>query len=198
MRRVFCYLLFLWGFSVVRAAAQEQIFVSPGDSVRIRLREGRLLGGALESSAPDSLSIRIAPMTMTHAWGVVDTLWVHRSGSSRGARRGAMVGALVGGLALMCGLAVEEGGGGNPCASGVAAGIAGAGLGALGGALLGAVLGSSGDEWQVRFVRPPFSLWGPTRTRGLLGRRRTSYNLSFEGTRRGATDPSTTSAVERG
>jgi hypothetical protein len=117
-----------------------------GSEVRVATNEGTHRGKVLRITATDLvLDEGAAPRTVSFA--ALDSLWVAR----RSTGKGAWVGALVGlGVGAAIGTAAGEGWSDTPQIAGT---LLGGGAGALGGALLGAVSGAVSRTWVREYPK---------------------------------------------
>lgn len=119
-----------------------------GRTIRVQLHDGGRIEGRV--TAADGARVRLdgvpAPVEATQ----VDSLWLRRSGTGRGAVIGAAGGALAGlGFAVFVCDRVSEGQG---CDAWDAVALITAG-GAAGGALIGAAVGSAMPRWTRAYAR---------------------------------------------
>jgi hypothetical protein len=139
--------------------------------------ERRRFEGRVIRVAGDSVFIADAGRVRALPMGLIDTLWVRR----RATGRGALVGALVGGVPLALALGALCAGYGDDCGNNVTgAAAAGFVIGGGAGALLGSAIGSVVVRWERRI--PPTA-----RRLGLAhGNRRSviTIALPFDGLKR--------------
>jgi hypothetical protein len=126
--------------------------VTPGQFVRVRLKDGSRAGGPLITATPTAFtvgpSVAFGDRDSVLALGAMDSLWVRVPSTRRGALSGAVLGGLAGlgiGLTSTALCPTEGPGDAKPCASGV---IATAASGALLGGIMGSLVGSGRTHWQ--------------------------------------------------
>ncbi len=127
------------------AEGQAGVRLHAGQTVRVRLADGQRFEARLVSVDSSPLVLRFAQSPQGVPISSIDSLWLRRRGTARGAIIGGIV---VGGAsfalgALVC-TVVGEGTGCNDWGAVVVFSVAGAGVGAL----LGAGVGSLFPRWQ--------------------------------------------------
>jgi hypothetical protein len=126
--------------------------VTPGQFVRVRLKDGARAGGPLIRATPAAFtvgpSVAFGDRDSVLALGNVDSLWVRAYSTRRGMLTGAVIGGLAGlgiGLTSTSLCPTEGSGAPKPCAQGI---IATAASGALLGGVMGSLLGSGRTHWR--------------------------------------------------
>ena len=117
-----------------------------GELVRLRGSDVGLASGRLITVTGDTLLVKVGPGEHRFPAQAIDSLWVGRRSTGRGAAVGGVVGATAAGIygAVQCHEAEVW-----PalCAA------VGAPLGALGGVVIGGLVGHRFVRWRLRYVR---------------------------------------------
>lgn len=146
--------------------------VTPGQFLRVRLKDGSRAGGPLISATPTAFTVGPSVAFSDHdavlRLGTVDSMWVRAYSTRRGSVAGGLLGALAGmGIGLtsssLCPTSGPASTGAKPCARGV---ITSTASGALFGGLLGSLVGSGRTHWRRLLPRgdtpPPSDLAATT------------------------------------
>ena len=144
--------------------------VTPGQFLRVRLKDGSRTGGPLIQATP--VAFTLGPSVAfgdedSHLYlGTVDSMWVRAYSTRRGTVIGALVGAAAGlGIGAAASTVCPINGYARPCAQGAVTSMAG---GIVLGGLAGAFLGSGRSHWQRLLPRDGTGTAAPTGTQAVL------------------------------
>lgn len=140
--------------------------VTPGQYLRVQLKDGVRTGGPLIQSTPLAFtlgpSIAYSDQDTKLYLGTVDSMWVRVPSSRRGMAIGALLGAAAGlGLGASAASVCPVDGYSRPCTQGAVTSLAG---GMILGGLTGSLLGSTRSHWQRLLPRDGRGTAAPTGT----------------------------------
>lgn len=147
-----CHVLVAPVLGAQESAERRLQRLRPGQTIRLRLTDGRRLESRIAAVGGDPFSISLTQVGTALTLEAIDSLWVR----ARATGRGALVGAGVLGTSqlvfwgLLCG---DHPGQERVCSHGVTATMTTFGL--VGGVLLGAGVGSLVPKWPLRYFRSP-------------------------------------------
>ena len=144
--------------------------VTPGQFLRVRLKDGARTGGPLIQATPVAFtlgpSVAFGDEDSRLYLATVDSMWVRVSSTRRGMVIGALIGAAAGvGIGASAASVCPVNGYAQPCTQGAVTSLAG---GMLIGGLAGALVGSSRSHWRRLLPREGTGTAAPTGTVAVL------------------------------